>query len=198
MELKDALLEKSQEDWLERNLTQQKKQTLNPLDNPESQASHQFPESGKGKGKGQGKGKGKGGEKRDLVDSRFSATIQCTFCGKVGHYIDKCWKKQKEDKKRLNPTQSRVIPKSRAPNTNVSNSYLNHNVPNTPMITDPGNKKRKADAITVLTGHHKTYSFEAFVCGKRLVAFLDTGATVSAVSSTFVPPNLIKKSGAVP
>ena len=66
------------------------------------------------------------------------------------------------------------------------------------MITDPGNKKRKADAITVLTGHHKTYSFEAFVCGKRLVAFLDTGATVSAVSSTFVPPNLIKKSGAVP
>ena len=66
------------------------------------------------------------------------------------------------------------------------------------MITDPGNKKRKADAITVLTGHHKTYSFEAFVCGKRLMAFLDTGATVSAVYSTFVPPNLIKKSGAVP
>ena len=91
LELKDALLEKSQEDWLERNLAQQKKQTLNPLDQPESQPFHQHPKSGKGKGKGQGKGKGKGGEKRDPVDSRFSATIQCSFCGKVGHYIDKCW-----------------------------------------------------------------------------------------------------------
>ena len=101
LELKDALLEKSQEDWLERNLAQQKKQTLNPLDQPKSQPFHQHPKSGKGKGKGkgQGKGKGKGGGKRDPVDSRFSATIQCSFCGKVGHYIDTCWKKQKEGKK---------------------------------------------------------------------------------------------------
>ena len=196
LDLKEALLEKSQEDWLERNLTQQKKQTLNPLDQPESLNPHQHPKpnSGKGKGKGLGKGKGKGGEKRDPVDSRFSATIQCSFCGKVGHYIDKCWKKQKEEKKGQRPNPGiKNIPKA----PNPSNPQVPKSAQNS-QISDPGNKKRKADAISVLSGNHKTYSFEAYVCGKKLVAFLDTGATVSAVSSTFVPSNLIKKSAAVP
>jgi hypothetical protein len=88
-------------------------------------------------------------------------------------------------------------PPSSNPTSNSSNN-VPRNAQSVPMNQDPGNKKRKADAITVLSGQSKTYSFEAHICGKKLTAFLDTGATVSAVSSTFVPPNLIKKSASVP
>jgi hypothetical protein len=57
-------------------------------------------QGGQGKG-GQGGrgGRGKGG-KGEPSQNKFSATISCKFCGKVGHYIDQCWWKQKEDKKK--------------------------------------------------------------------------------------------------
>ena len=81
--LKDAILEKSKEDWLERHLFAQKKQVLQTLDaqpsNPsmdldEKASSSQTPSNGKGKGKGSGKGngkgKGKGKGKGDSMPSR--------------------------------------------------------------------------------------------------------------------------------
>ena len=78
--LKEALLEKTKEDWLERQLFAQKKQVLQTLDaQPNAMQvdtdQHIFqrplPENGKGKGKGKGKGaKGKGKGRADFQSSR--------------------------------------------------------------------------------------------------------------------------------
>ena len=64
--LKEALLEKSLEDWLEKHLFMQKKQLLQPMvETPNqpgqpSQPTIANPKGGRGKGKGKGQGKGKG------------------------------------------------------------------------------------------------------------------------------------------
>ena len=51
-----------------------------------------------GKGKGKGKGSSKGNPPRSLSRQptgmqKFSATIVCKHCNKVGHYDSKCWGK---------------------------------------------------------------------------------------------------------
>ena len=106
-------MEKSKEDWLERHLFQQKKQTLQTLQSATSQVptdSEDGPAKslafGKGRGKGQsqgkgkgrcqgkgqnqgkGKGKGKGASETPSQPPRFSVTIYCKFCKKKGHYED--------------------------------------------------------------------------------------------------------------
>ena len=122
-ELKACLLEKSQEDWLERHL--QKKVSLQTLQEvpqvaPAQEESSQVSSSqGHGRGKGKGKGKGKGGfggkggkggfgEKgkgkgkgfpSDQPSPHFSVTVFCKYCGKKGHYQDQCWTKQKAERK---------------------------------------------------------------------------------------------------
>ena len=67
--LKEALLQKAKENWLERHHFAQKKQVLQTLDAQPSNAMQvdqeqplqtSKPENGKGKGKGNGKGKPKG------------------------------------------------------------------------------------------------------------------------------------------
>lgn len=108
-DLKSSLLAKVMEDWTEKSLNVHKKQLLNPIESQgKGQVRQPFPRnaptppSGKGGGKaaGKGKGKGKGDTKpRESVPPKFSVTLQCTHCGKTGHYVDQCWKKKREEEK---------------------------------------------------------------------------------------------------
>ena len=59
-ELKLAVLEKTEEDWLERQLFQPKRENVHALQEQVTPNSSGQPQPGKGKGKGQGKGAGKG------------------------------------------------------------------------------------------------------------------------------------------
>ena len=59
-------------------------------------------------------------------------------------------------------------------------------------------QKRKSDAITLLQGKQKTYSFPVKVNGKEIVCFLDTGATVSAVAKNCLHPSSIKRGESLP
>ena len=119
--LKEALLEKCKEDWLERHLFAQKKQVLQTLeaqppkpmqiDSNENGQSQNGKGKGKGKGKGGGKGAGKGkgvtqnakpyAKEQVIQDAypKFSATIWCKWCHRRGHYEDTCWSKEKFEKK---------------------------------------------------------------------------------------------------
>ena len=94
-DLKNALLEKVEEDWQERHLVQLKKETIHALQNDDSAVrSHG---RGKGKGKGAGPPKGKGFNKSVQNDPpNFQASITCKHCGKRGHYDTKCWFKHPE------------------------------------------------------------------------------------------------------
>ena len=59
-------------------------------------------------------------------------------------------------------------------------------------------KKRKADALQVLSMRSKTYSVPVKVYGQQIMAILDTGATISAVAKRFVPDGNLRKSEAIP
>jgi len=123
--LKEALLEKSKEDWLERHLFAQKKQVLQTLEAQPSNSSmyvdpkEQTLQQGRGKGKKKGKGKGKvesqpfrAPQNTNFKENnaqtaygqsgppRFSATIWCKWCKKKGHYEDSCWSKEKYERKK--------------------------------------------------------------------------------------------------
>ena len=51
----------------------------------------------------------------------------------------------------------------------------------------------------MLSGRTKTYYFPATVFGVPIIAFLDTGATISAISSSCVPnPRWINRSQSIP
>ena len=61
------------------------------------------PEDTRGIGKGRGKGKS-GRDKRTTVDAEqliaeFRARIQCKHCGKTNHYLDHCFKLQKQQRR---------------------------------------------------------------------------------------------------
>ena len=118
--LKNAIIEKAQEDWLEKQLFNQKKHILQPLTDVSTEKSAKPPEKEKSvkenfpsghpqtfsgeKGKGKGKGKGatpKPRNVRPIVETqppRFAATIYCKWCKKKGHYEEKCWSKEKWEK----------------------------------------------------------------------------------------------------
>ena len=97
-ELKAALLEKSEEDWLEKNLLQLKRENVHTMQDGSSQPAQktqtQFPRSSAGKGRGKGgKGKGKGNSDPEKPPDppKFSVTVNCKWCGRKGHYENKCW-----------------------------------------------------------------------------------------------------------
>ena len=218
-DLKNALLDKVMEDWTEKSLNVHKKQLLNPLEGqnkPAGQVKQPFSRSAPtpppvrsgGKGSGKGKGKGRVSNFKESVPPKFSVTLQCTHCGKTGHYVDQCWKKKREeekDKKKFAPKVQTGTPgrplENRTPQPSAAHFQRQPppNVSSVPMSIDPSSKKRKADAISVLSGRAKTYSFPATVFGVPIIAFLDTGATISAISSSCVSnPRWINRSQSVP
>ena len=206
-DLKVALLEKAQEDWLERHLFLQKKQVLNTLQEPfpsavsqnsnqgkgsstqsqgKSQSQSQSQNRGKGKGKGQpqGKGKGKGANpSNESQPPRFSVTVFCKFCNKKGHYEDQCWSKQREEKKKKGTAQ-------------VQTPSVPHQSSTPDQSSDASSKKRKVEAIHVMQG--KTLSTEVHVNGTSLVAIIDSGATTSAISKKCVPESAILRNKVIP
>ena len=109
---REVLTEKVREDWVDCGMfssisphlavLSSENETSQPLPPPFYQAQPVSNRSSRGKGKGKGftpgKGKGKGKVQRSRSSSkdpsnRFSATITCHFCGKEGHYANKCWNK---------------------------------------------------------------------------------------------------------
>jgi hypothetical protein len=117
-DLKATLVEKVGEDWVEKNLLK-RENFLRPLMEKGAGKGEKDPENGEKKvaGKAGGKGVGKGGEKgsgkgkgrgrgareknfEDTPAPKFGATIYCKFCKKKGHYEDKCWSKEKYEKKK--------------------------------------------------------------------------------------------------
>ena len=159
--LKKAIIEKSQEDWVERNLINQKKQLLQPLSevpprvstSPPQGPSTNVPKSDPkqmskpfGKGKGQGKGQNRSSNmppkpKGEPEPPRFSVSLTCKFCQRKGHYEDQCWRK-----KRAEIQARKKGPKPTSPKPEFSKP-----------IEESSSKKRKADAISILQGKQKTY-----------------------------------------
>ena len=65
-----------------------------------------------------------------------------------------------------------------------------------PVPVDQNLKKRKVDAIHILSG--KTYTLPVLVNGQSILATLDTGATVSAIASNCVPNSKFSRAEAIP
>ncbi len=209
--LKEALLEKSKEDWLEKHLFNQKKQIFQPLvqksdeHNPPGNSSNtrSKPNGPHGKGKGNGKGeKGKGkmsgapNNSQSEQKPKFSATIFCKYCGKKGHYEDSCWSKQKSER-----AQKKKNTQNRAGQTTMDSFLGRPPLDHEPHIVqeeDTRGKKRKADVLHVLQGYAKVYEVPVHVGEKPISAILDTGATTSAVAVSCVPPNSVQRSDAIP
>jgi hypothetical protein len=101
-----------------------------PGDNP---PSGKFPGQRKNGDKSCAKPEKKG-KNRDTMAPQFAVTLECTFCGK-GHYIDKCWKKQKEDKK----SAQHARPKS--PQQSQKPQFSAQAAPNYSNFGDNSNKK---------------------------------------------------------
>ena len=57
-------------------------------------------------------------------------------------------------------------------------------------------KKRKADALHLLTG--KSWFCPAMVNGLEIHAVIDSGSTLSAVSSACIPANALRRTNVVP
>ena len=200
MDLKQAILEKAEEDHVERHLFQLKKENLHTLQEEVQGKSlpkpHEKPHElgkGKGKGKGQGRGKGKGkgmstqanSDPKPLEQPKFSASIQCKWCGRKGHYDNKCWDKHPEQR----PKNFKFkVPK---PHASSSSSTPMNESQNEPI----NSKKRKAN---VLLFQGVTMTTHAFVNGKPLEAIIDTGATLSVVAKPFVAEACIDKSRVIP
>ena len=202
LDLKEVLLEKSEEDWQERHLAQLKKETLNTINDEATKVSMQqssgkgrgdpnrsnFQQqsqssNGRGKGKGKGIAKGKGSAKPPAQDPKFHASITCKFCGKRGHYVDRCWEKFPNLKpskfsKPSAPQQPRPTPME------------------TEKTPEEASKKRKAEVLTSLQG--KSLVLQAHVNGSPLEAIIDTGATISVVSKNFVASANIARAQTIP
>jgi len=96
--LREVLMEKANDDWLEKQL--QKRNVTHHALKPLVEVQDQSPppeKGGKGKG-GKGKGgKGKGGRgppgQKPPPQNRFTTTIFCKFCKKKGHYESRCFSK---------------------------------------------------------------------------------------------------------
>ena len=162
------------------------------------------PSEGRGKGKGKG-GPSKKPQKDQRTPSHFTVTLECKYCGRKGHYEDECWTKEKDERKRQQSSGKSGRPSGdhpgRTPRRTPSKPPTNSQNPaqNFPMPQNTeGNKKRKADAIQMFNGPQKTYSFAASINGKQVVAFLDTGATISAVSARVVQPDKINRGQTIP
>ena len=100
-DLKSASFEKAEEDWLERNIMQLKRENVHTLGDPDSSSPTNpgalFGKGKGGKGKPFGSGKGKGGRgkpPRDpntpLPGPHFGVTLYCKHCSKKGHYDTNC------------------------------------------------------------------------------------------------------------
>ena len=198
-DLKTLLREKARDDYLERFLLDQvqKKERTFYMESQgqnygkgygkgkgwhanefQSQEMHfQLSEQGKGKGKGRGRGEpnaGKGGKgKGEPKAPEFKAKIVCKFCKKTGHYESNCWSKEKAERKQKADEKKKKGPQ----NTQGSSSN------STPQ--EETQKKRQFEEINLLDQKKVTWYLDSKVGGKKLDSILDTGATISAVSSRF-------------
>lgn len=103
-ELFKLLIEKARDQVAEDHMNRHRKimeqatrtKTVNLIDDEECGEVYAI------QGRGNGKGKGKGGPGRGEApekDPKFTASIVCRYCHKSGHYVDTCYRKQREDKK---------------------------------------------------------------------------------------------------
>ena len=207
---KEALMEKAEEDWQEKHLVQLKKEkdTLHTIkDNPipnfgkgkglsrEKRLQDQSSQSSQGKGKGKGKGKGTS-KSLTWEEPRFKASISCKFCGKRGHYEQKCWNKFPQLKPTNSTFKSRVNPFPK-PESNLEQQTSETNSTTFPIDRNDTNisKKRKAEILSL---QGKTLILNAHVNGKPLEAIIDTGATISVVSKSFVDQSMIERTQTIP
>ena len=204
--IKQALTEKVKEDWVDKRLVVTQKNLLaqteqmqvDSAQTPQS-TSYQHQSRSLGKGKGKGKGQGKGGPRgrtpsartpsrsRSKSQNRFSATIICKWCGKTGHYDDRCFSKYLHLRPPRNPKPPPRFTR-----------YRPENVQTTPQVTfeaDPqfNNKKRKINLLSTLA-----LSLGARVNGKMVETIVDSGASSSVVSANLVEPQRIDRSQSVP
>ena len=152
----------------------------------------QEPAQGKGKGKCRShnrwsqsapqngqfsqKGKGEGGKASQLEypPDKFKARITCKFCGKPNHCESECWTKEKVERKQKAEAKSNQ--QGRMPQAERSQTSQN------PKMTDDSNqKKRKIAEINFL----KAFYLDTTILGQKLDSIIDTGASISAVSSKF-------------
>lgn len=198
--LKELLREKTTDDANERYMFSQmmSKPTTSKafvLDQPASTATSstaQEPAQGKGQGKGRshnrgsqsaphnaqfsqkGKGKGGKGSQSERPPNKFMARITCKYCGKPNHCEDECWTKEKVERKQR--AEAKKNQQGRMPQAERSQTTQNA------KITDDSNqKKRKIAEINFL----KAFYLDSTILGQKLDSIIDTGASISAVSSKF-------------
>ena len=213
-ELKACLLEKSQEDWLERHLLGPKKAALHTLSTQESpqtktdadtemlSAQASFPGPPVSQGKGRGKGRGKGGFSGGRVTSQSS---KGSFGGKGApgkgkgrgkgsspgppHFQATVWCKFC-GKKGHYVDDCWTKKKKEKAQVESPQGPLPH------VESQQNDKKRKLEAVRFMRG--STLTTEVSVGGKKLVAIVDSGATTSAIASHCVPQGSILRSCVVP
>ena len=135
----------------------------------------------------QGKGKGKGkGERKPIAEAepQFKARIQCKFCHKTGHYEDRCWAKQKEERKAKKGSHPPKAPQ-KAENRQKSEPQ-------------DESKKRKYETISFLKPWTSTMYLDTKIGGRDVSPVIDTGATVSALALKFAHGMEVQRDKAVP
>ena len=176
-ELKVALMEKVEEDWLERHLFQQKRENLHTLQEPLEQRktpnAKPFQRKPKPKPKPSAKHQAKmEQDAKPKEPPRFTASLQCKFCGRKGHYDSPCWDKHPEKRpKNFTPRP----PKPQA----LPSQPSRPSQPSQGMVMDRENKKRKADVLLLQGG---TLIASAEINGRKVDAIIDTGANMSVIS----------------
>ena len=111
-ELFKLLAEKARDQVAEDHMNRHRKimeqatrtKTVNMIEEEEFEEVYAVQGKDKEKGRGRGRGGGKGGRGRGNgedaeKDPRFSATVICKYCHRSGHYVDTCYRKQREEKK---------------------------------------------------------------------------------------------------
>ena len=143
-------------------------------------------EKGKEEGQGRGKGRGQSQEPKKWQDPTFKAKIQCKFCHKIGHYESDCWTKQKVER------QARSLAKKGQDKGKSSGTKAGE------ISGDEApNRKRKLEKLTYMQ-QTDTMALDVEVQGRRLTGIIDTGATLSVISSKLVNQRDINPEGAVP
>ena len=211
-DMKHTLQEKVKEDWVDKKMTNPKTLQVLAVDTPmqvdspqptstnvsqAGQGSHFQGRQPRQQSKGNpGKGKGKGSSKGNLPRSlsrqplgmqKFSATIVCKHCNKVGHYDSKCWFKHPNLMPQwLKNRQERS--KSKTPQRPSQPTY-------SPIEDETSNnpKKRKVNLFTTLA-----LGLGAKVNGQEVETIIDSGASMTVVSNSLVHPTQIKKENALP
>ena len=198
-------MEKSQEDWNERQLFAQKRAMLQTLEVPmqidENLQSQNIATSsnakGKEKGFGKGKGKGKGestssfsqrrpnsGNFRNFGKDPKQGNVQGPPKFSATIYCKFCKKKgHYEDqcwtKERLEKKKLRKD--KEVPPLPIHGTQTN-------VVQDENPKKRKVEQLHIF--NEKTWSVRASINGLDLNAIIDSGATISAVSKAYVSDSI--------